>query len=782
MKKRYLITAILTGVAITNVSTLNYFATTASASMQNYQNERKTKNETPNKPKKEKVFEKPEGVYRIRMLLAQSGKPETKGKFETKVKDFYYSLQLGTFKNKESAVKFLQKLPPDVRENAFIYVTDKGYYTVRYGLFDNYRLLKDVQEKIPISSIVVKTDVSKIIKEEIVVQEKKPEKVVKKEEKPKKEIKPVEEKKPVEEEVKIVPEFEEEEISIFEEEKPKIPLYKKIAGAIFFIPAYMLTHKQRGFWGKIEFSYKMEKYKDPYRTTSRNTFRQYYELNYQGYIYSPRLLTYKLGGNFSRQDSKTKFSSSTSDSTSKLIGYDIELNFLKASRFPINLFARKTESPLWYTYYDRTSYIERKTDSYGIYGNLRFAISNFNYGYRHEKSKSVGFDFSEDRKSDEYLLSYGRSLFNKNLNITYKKNVDDYIQRYSLTTRKVYQDIDNLNINYRWRISQKSNLRANARYYSNSYSNLKNYTGNLNYQWTPSDRLNAGLSFSASRSEGESYDITSFSLNEGIFYRINENWDLNHNLLLYTSTGGLADQKILNTNVNLKYHKAVSEKFSYFAGTGLTAQVESGYIDRVGGTISLSAGFAKGFDFLNSSFSLSGSASQYKSSKDDKAITYTINERFTAFMTSKLQFEHYINYYYQDSEYHRVTGDFSRSKYDNLEVSNSLRYYRMLGWKGTLNANLGIKYYYGQSRTERYYPYGSTAISYKFTRNLLYKLSINLHRDSYYNSSYATLKTSIDYKYRSLYFKWDLQYYYEDNDNYGKKHNYITTFKVYRVF
>ncbi len=74
------------------------------------------------------------------------------------------------------------------------------------------------------------------------------------------------------------------------------------------------------------------------------------------------------------------------------------------------------------------------------------------------------------------------------------------------------------------------------------------------------------------------------------------------------------------------------------------------------------------------------------------------------------------------------------------------------------------------------------SVNYKFTRNLLYKLSIDLHRDSYYNTNYATLNTGINYKYRSLYFKWDLQYYYEDNDNYGKRHNYVTTFKVYRVF
>ncbi|SNZ11262.1 Sporulation related domain-containing protein [Persephonella hydrogeniphila] len=773
MRKRYLITALITGVVLTDVSTLHYFSHQASASIEGYQKERKPKKKLPKKPVESKV--PPPEVYRLRTLIAQAEKGKEKKKFETKVKDFYYSLQLATFKKKENAEKFLKKLPPEIRENSFIYVTDKGYYTVRYGLFDNYKLLKEIQENIPVKSIIVKTDVSKVVKEKVAV-EKVPETVKKIEKKV--------EKKPeiIEEETKIIPEFEEEEISIFEEEKPQIPLYKKVIGAVFFVPAYMLTHKQRGFWGRVEFTYKMERYKDPYRKTSRNSFRQYYELNYEGYIYSPRLLTYTLGGNFSREDSKIKYGSNSSDSTSKLIGYNLELNFLKGSRFPINLFAKKTESPLWYTYYDRSSYTERKTDSYGLYGNLRFVGSQINYSYRHEKSKSVGLDFREDRKTDEYNFSFGKFFINKSLNITLKKNIDDYTQEYASTTRKVYQDINNYNLNYRWKISKKSNLSADARYYSNSYTDLKDFTGNINYLWNPSDRLTTNFGLSATRSEGRNYDITFLSFNESLNYVLSENWNLSHNLILFTSNGSQADQKLINTGVNLNYHKTINEKFSIFGGTGVSGQAESGNINRVGGTVSLNAGLIKRFDFLDSSFSLSGSTSQYKSSKDDRSNTFNINERYTAFLSKNLRFEHTINYYYQDSQYYRPSGGFSETNYDNLETSNSLRYKRMLGWKGSLTTALGVKYYYGKKRAERFYPFGNMALNYRFTRNLLYKLSVDVHRDTYYNTTYSTINSHIDYKYRRLNFRWDFQYYYEDNDNYGKRHNYITAFKIYRVF
>ncbi|MDQ7056822.1 MAG: hypothetical protein Q9M89_10435 [Persephonella sp.] len=581
-----------------------------------------------------------------------------------------------------------------------------------------------------------------------------------------------------------MPEFEEEEISLFEEEKPKIPLYKKIIGAVFFVPAYMLTHKQRGFWGKVEFTYKMENYKDPYRRTTRRSFRQYYELNYEGYVYSPRLLTYRLGGNFVREDSTQKTGSSKTDSTSKLVGYDIEFNMLKSSRFPINLFARRTQSPLWYTYYDRTSYIERKTDAYGLFGSVRLINSNVNYSYRKSKSKSTGIDFSEDRKSEEFSLSYGKNWINKALNIAYKKNIDDYIQRYPNISsyRKVYQDINNFNMDYRWRISKKSNLNSNLRYYSNSYSDIKNLTGNINYMWMPSEKLTANFGLSATRSDSRDYQLTFFSFNENMAYVINENWNLNHNLILFTSSGTNADQKLLNTGVNITYNKYLSETFSVFGGTGLSGQIESGNINRVGGTVSVNGGINKRFSFLDSDFTLSGSASEYNSSKNDKSTTYNINERFNAYLLNNLRFEHSINYYYQDSKYYRPSGGFTQTNYDNLEISNALRYRKLLGWNGRLSSVIGMKYYYGKNRPERMYPYANMNLSYKITRRLLYRLSLDVHRDSYYNTNYATLSTGIDYRIRSLFFKWDFQYFYEDNENYGKRHNYITQFKVYRVF
>jgi len=770
MKKRYLITALVIGTVAADWCKFNYITGRGFADTVNYRPEA-----TANISKNSKSIAK--NIYRISMVIAQNttGKTTT---FDTPVKNTYYSLQLGLFKDKKEAEEFLQKLPPDIKENSFIYRTDNGFYSVRYGLFDSYDVLKEIQKKLQFHSIIVKTEASKIIqdsKQSVQTEEK--------QEVSAQTINQPEKEQQIEKSEQIMPEFEEKEVSLFEDETPETPLYKKIAGALLFIPAYMLTHKQRGFWGKIEFAYRTENYNDRYSDRSRRAFRQYYELNYSGYVYSPRLASYQLNLNFTREDAKIDSSGSDTDTTVKLLGYGVHVNFLKSSRFPFTVFARRTESPTWYTYFDRTSYTERKSDTYGFTGSLSAFKSNIRYGYRYTKSKSTGLDFSEDRTSEEYNLSYGKYMKDQSLDITYRKTIDDYIQRYLTagTFRDVYQDIDSLNMRYRWDISKISKLYANARYYSNSYSDNKSYTGNVNYMWHPSQKLNANFGLATTYSESPGYDIFFVSLHENINYIINDNWSASHMSTLFSSTGS-TDQNLVNTGINLNYHNTLSEKLLVFAGSGISVQAETGTVSRVGSTVSANGGFNKRFDFLKSELYFNASASQYRSSKDDRNTTLSLTERYSAKFTNNLRFEHMINYYYQDSEYYNRGTAYSRTNYDNVEISNALHYKRQLGWKGMMGASAGVKYYYGKNRAERFYPYGNMDISYRFTRRLLYKLRASVHRDTYYQATYVRIKSTIDYKIRSVFVKFDVQYYQEDSDVYGKRENYITLFKIYRVF
>ncbi|EJF07529.1 hypothetical protein ThvES_00003670 [Thiovulum sp. ES] len=74
-----------------------------------------------------------------------------------------YSLQLGTFFKKDSAEKFLKKNQKRIREKElFLYKTDRGLWTVRYFVSNNYRDVLREKKIFPIKSVIVPTDIKKV--------------------------------------------------------------------------------------------------------------------------------------------------------------------------------------------------------------------------------------------------------------------------------------------------------------------------------------------------------------------------------------------------------------------------------------------------------------------------------------------------------------------------------------------------------------------------------------------------------------------------------------------
>ncbi|WP_456397684.1 tetratricopeptide repeat protein [Desulfurobacterium sp.] len=83
-----------------------------------------------------------------------------------KEKRIYYSIQLGTFQTFKQATNFLNKLPQSIKKESFIYQTDKGFYTVRLGLSESLKQLKNLSKKLSLLGIenffFVPTSIEKI--------------------------------------------------------------------------------------------------------------------------------------------------------------------------------------------------------------------------------------------------------------------------------------------------------------------------------------------------------------------------------------------------------------------------------------------------------------------------------------------------------------------------------------------------------------------------------------------------------------------------------------------
>ncbi len=75
-----------------------------------------------------------------------------------------YSIQLGAFSKKENAERALRSLPEELKKEAFIYVNEKGFYTLRVGKAKSYKdLLKEkaLLKRYKIKGFVSKTLIAK---------------------------------------------------------------------------------------------------------------------------------------------------------------------------------------------------------------------------------------------------------------------------------------------------------------------------------------------------------------------------------------------------------------------------------------------------------------------------------------------------------------------------------------------------------------------------------------------------------------------------------------------
>jgi len=76
-----------------------------------------------------------------------------------------FSIQLGTFKELSQAEHFIKDLPEPIRSKAFIYVTDRGFVTVRLGVAKNPKELNPLLERVKAyldEALIVPADPAKL--------------------------------------------------------------------------------------------------------------------------------------------------------------------------------------------------------------------------------------------------------------------------------------------------------------------------------------------------------------------------------------------------------------------------------------------------------------------------------------------------------------------------------------------------------------------------------------------------------------------------------------------
>jgi len=343
------------------------------------------------------------------------------------------------------------------------------------------------------------------------------------------------------------------------------------------LPAALCADYTRGLYGKIEYVLMHDNVSDKYNDTDRKSFVQNYQLGYESFIYSPRLLTYDLGFSLYIDNSNTDVNNNgteiKSKNETKHTNYKAYLNFIKKTRYPFTIFYEKIDSPLWSTAPNGTTLVTYKTDKSGIYGRAKLETFNLNYEYKQtktEKTESFAFENGDNRR---FAIGLSKQFDeNKTASINYSHETRDYYR----TDRGLnYQDswhdvVDNAIATYSWIISKTVQFTGAVNYLKNEYLEYENLSGTASLNWAPNEKHNENFSITVDNSKTREGSNTFISANEAGSYIHTENLTTSHSFQVYNARGDLYNLTLASVTGGVNYLKSFSDTFNTSVGATVT--------------------------------------------------------------------------------------------------------------------------------------------------------------------------------------------------------------------
>ena len=564
---------------------------------------------------------------------------------------------------------------------------------------------------------------------------------------------------------------------------------------LFLLTSSATADYTRGVYGKLEYVLMNDTISDSYNKSVRKSLIQNYQLGYEHYIYSPRLLTYDLGVSFYIDNSRTDVTSSTatsrSENESQHTNYRAYLNFIKKSRYPFTVYYEKIDSPIWSTAADSTTLITYITEKNGLYGRVKVSDTfNINYEYRNSTTdKTESFAF-EHGKSNRVSLGASKQ-FDENLTatLTYSHETRDYYRSDNgLNYTDSWNDtIDTVVGTLSWIISDTLHLTSSANYMSNDYLNYDNMSSTVALNWTPNKKHSETLSVTADFTSTESGSNTYVSLNESGTFRHNERFTTNHNFQLYEATGDLYNMTLLSGTYGANYLKQFSPTFSGSVGASVTGRVETydygdenaSIQDRNMLSYTLSGGLSKSFEESKSNISANVSFYQLISTTSDSTDRVSANLGYNKSFTPRLSY--YLKLYstIDRNRYTSADNNVTERTTNIFNADNALSYWQPVGYNGKMTMKAGVQYSVG-TFADRVNPYGSLSFFYMLRRDLMFKALGRVSSDTAYNVTSYTGTADIIYRLRMIEIKTGIKMSKQTGGTFGNRDHVNYYFKISR--
>lgn len=250
-----------------------------------------------------------------------------------------------------------------------------------------------------------------------------------------------------------------------------------------------------GFSGLIELTYKKDIFKDPIADSSNTSFIQQYKLQYRSFIYNPKMVTYSIGGLFSKEDTDTegaRYVGGRAVNTKKM-DYNFMIEALKGSRYPFTIYKDRFESPSWTIQPDLSVLTKQEIDKYGLFGNvlninvLNQKGINLRYDFHQDSIKTTGL-INEDRLNRSYLIGADKRSANEIIDISsnYQNNED-----------RITHDIEKI-VDHKvfvWlKPSSVLDIMVDTESNDNSLTQLNNLSTVVKLYYVPSGNFNSNIS------------------------------------------------------------------------------------------------------------------------------------------------------------------------------------------------------------------------------------------------------------------------------------------------
>ena len=451
--------------------------------------------------------------------------------------------------------------------------------------------------------------------------------------------------------------------------------------------------------GMVSLQYGLSSQERYNTTIDRERMTQKYHLGYASYLYSPRLLSYSLDGDYSIVDSKTQSNYSEQSNRSNMTGYRASGQFIQGSFMPFSISLYKSSAPNWnYSDGEETQYTLTETDSANLGGVIRLRYFDIEYGASETESTSENIRFELQRDHKERYVSVVKRVDNIYFETKYKHK-EEYSKTVSFDglSDNEYENIySNLDTRLRWKTSPTLSVNTSAYIFNSETYDFTNIYGNVNLGWSPTKNFSASTGISTNNYSGKNTTSSSTSINENMRYRYSKHLNFSQGFSLMQTASDQSNTTAGNLNIGASYQNMIADTYKYSLSANLASNMTD-YVHKesnqtntstVSQTYGANGTIARSFPTFNTKLrsSLAYSSTNVRGESEGERLSFSTG--LSSSFTKALNYALSVGYSAVETTYAGAES----MNFTNYSASQSLRHSTRLTYSTSIANSLGMNY------------------------------------------------------------------------------------------